>query len=345
MTCARADPGACADRSDDADAPDHVPANLGVDRHARLARGVRGLHEVRVAHGEHALDPLARVQGAEPLTPALPRAAVALARVVEYPVGPPPAPPVGALGHLDAHRGEGRHELVGPGAHRHREVDAVAKLVLPRHPSPPQHLALRLRARHALAPRGAVATARVLPGARPLGRHHGSRRAHLLGVPALVLLVERSQPEVARHLLQRLVEPRDDVVGEERAEPAPRLQVRVVDDDVRVHDAGLAVVVVDDRDLVVGEPPLRPLDGEPAERVERHVVARVGEITYCLYMSGALPACGTSFRNAARVLSICSYHGAPSAPLCSQRFTKSCASARLPASGLRTPSASFLNSE
>ena len=60
---------------------------------------------------------------------------------------------------------------------------------------------------------------------------------------------EVSEPCVASNPLQRSVE-RPGV----RVLQAPAgVEVRVVDDDVGVRDAVLVVVVVDDRDLVVGE--------------------------------------------------------------------------------------------
>lgn len=72
-------------------------------------------------------------------------------------------------------------------------------------------------------------------------------------------------------------------------EPPPRLERGVVDHDVRVGDAPLVVVVVDDGDLMVGEVLRRPLDGEPPQDGEVDAGAGVGGKDVALQALAARP--------------------------------------------------------
>ncbi len=86
------------------------------------------------------------------------------------------------------------------------------------------------------------------------------------------LVAQRIEPPLRRHLLQRPVE-LERVVG---VHPSARDHVRVVHDDVRVGDAALVVVVVDDRDVVVGEEPRGPGERQLAQLLEANPVLRRG---------------------------------------------------------------------
>ena len=86
------------------------------------------------------------------------------------------------------------------------------------------------------------------------------------------LVAQGVEPPLRRHLLQRPVE-LERIVG---VHPPARDHVHVVHDDVRVGDAALVVVVVDDRDVVVGEEPAHPCLGELPQRTEVHSVCGRG---------------------------------------------------------------------
>ena len=75
-------------------------------------------------------------------------------------------------------------------------------------------------------------------------------------------------------------------------EPSPRLDVRVVHDYVRMGDAVLVVIVVDDGYLVFGEMLLRPRGREIAEGFERDAVFGVGRHDVVLVGAHPLPSPG-----------------------------------------------------
>ena len=99
---------------------------------------------------------------------------------------------------------------------------------------------------------------------------------------------EVREAELSGDLLERPVQG----AGVGVLHPPPGLEVGVVDDDVGVGDVVLVVVVVDDRDLVVGEAPPRPLGGELPERVQADVVLRGGGDDVVLERPGAPAAPG-----------------------------------------------------
>lgn len=73
-------------------------------------------------------------------------------------------------------------------------------------------------------------------------------------------------------------------------EPAARLEVRVVDDDVGVRDTSCVVVVVDDGDLVVREALPCPSGREGAQSVERDAVLGIRGDDVVLVGAGAPPS-------------------------------------------------------
>ena len=99
------------------------------------------------------------------------------------------------------------------------------------------------------------------------------------------LVAQGVEPPLRRHLLQRPVE-LERVVG---VHPPARDHVRVVHDDVRVGDTALVVVVVDDRDVVVGEEPSHPCLRELPKLLEAYIVFRGGGQHEMLEGTGLLP--------------------------------------------------------
>ena len=139
----------------------------------------------------------------------------------------------------------------------------------------PRSVSLLLRSAHVLAPKGLGRSLRAAPlGAR---RHARCPRRP-----------QGSEPLRLGELLERCGQ--GLWVGV--LEPSSRLDVRVIHDHVRMGDAALVVIVVDDCHLVFGEVLLRPRDREIAEGFERDAVLGVGRHDVVLVGAHPLPTPG-----------------------------------------------------
>ena len=171
-----------------------------------------------------------------------------------------------------------------------RELDAqnpeqlpVARLVGAESPGGPGALAyVGHPAVAALSLDPALSPALVLPLGRP------ARAALGFLVIQVVLVRQVAELALARHLLQVAVE----LLGLRDVQVPAGFDIGVVDDDVRVRDAVLVVVVVDDGHLVVPEMLLRPSDCELAQAIQVDLVGGVGANDVVAVCDGGLAAVG-----------------------------------------------------